>query len=112
MKIFQGRTAVITGAGSGFGLEVARIAATRGMNLVLCDVHADALAKAAAEFEGRPVLAQVLDVSKADQMQALADAVQARFGAPSWTSSSTTPAWARAAWCGRTRWPTGNGCWA
>lgn len=83
MKIFQGRTAVITGAGSGFGLEVARIAATRGMNLVLCDVQADALAKAAAEFEGRPVLAQVLDVSKADQMQALADAVQARFGAPS-----------------------------
>jgi len=84
MKTYQGRTAVITGAGSGFGLEVARLAATRGMNLVLCDVQQDALDKAAAEFEGRvPVLARRVDVAKADQMQALADAVQERFGAPS-----------------------------
>lgn len=84
MKNYQGRTAVITGAGSGFGLEVARIAAARGMNLVLCDVQQDALDKAAAEFAGRvPVLARRVDVAKADQMQALADAVQERFGAPS-----------------------------
>lgn len=84
MKTYQGRTAVITGAGSGFGLEVARLAAARGMNLVLCDVQQDALDKAAAEFEGRvPVLARRVDVAKADQMQALADAVQERFGAPS-----------------------------
>jgi NAD(P)-dependent dehydrogenase (short-subunit alcohol dehydrogenase family) len=83
MKTYQGRTAVITGAGSGFGLEVARLAAARGMNLVLCDVQQDALDKAAAEFVGRvPVLAQRVDVSKAEQMQALADAVQQRFGAP------------------------------
>ena len=34
MKTFKGRTAVITGAGSGFGLEVSRIAAREGMNLV------------------------------------------------------------------------------
>ncbi|MBA4340542.1 MAG: hypothetical protein C0423_00155 [Methylibium sp.] len=84
MKTYQGRTAVITGAGSGFGLEVARLAAARGMSLVLCDVQQDALDKAAAEFEGRvPVLARRVDVAKADQMQALADAVQERFGAPS-----------------------------
>jgi len=38
MKRFEGRTAVITGAGSGFGLEVARIGAGKGMNLVLADV--------------------------------------------------------------------------
>ena len=83
MKNYQGRTAVITGAGSGFGLEVARLAAARGMNLVLCDVQADALERAAAEFEGRvPVLARRVDVAKADQMEALAAAVQARFGAP------------------------------
>eukprot|EP01137_Pigoraptor_chileana_P009029 Opistho-2@56675 len=82
MKTYSGRTAVITGAGSGFGLEVARIAASRGMNLVLCDVQADALDKAAAEFAGHPVLAQRVDVSKADEMQALAGAVKARFGAP------------------------------
>jgi NAD(P)-dependent dehydrogenase (short-subunit alcohol dehydrogenase family) len=76
------KTAVITGAGSGFGLETARLAAQRGMNLVLVDVQADALEKAAGEFTGVEVLSRVVDVAKADQMQALADAVQARFGAP------------------------------
>ncbi len=82
MKTYQGRTAVITGAGSGFGLEVARLAAARGMNLVLCDVQADALDKAAAEFGDHPLLARRVDVSKAAEMEALAAAVQARFGAP------------------------------
>jgi NAD(P)-dependent dehydrogenase (short-subunit alcohol dehydrogenase family) len=76
------KTAVITGAGSGFGLETARIAAQRGMNLVLVDVQADALAKAAAEFSNVQVLSRVVDVAKADQMEALAAAVQERFGAP------------------------------
>ncbi|NCT81598.1 MAG: SDR family oxidoreductase [Comamonadaceae bacterium] len=76
------KTAVITGAGSGFGLETARLAARRGMNLVLVDVQADALEQAAAEFKDVEVLARVVDVAKADQMQALADAVQQRFGAP------------------------------
>jgi NAD(P)-dependent dehydrogenase (short-subunit alcohol dehydrogenase family) len=82
MKQYQGKTAVITGAASGFGLEVARIAAARGMNLVLCDVQADALDQAAAEFAAHPLLTQLVDVSKAEQMDALAAAVKARFGAP------------------------------
>ncbi|TDP74113.1 SDR family oxidoreductase [Roseateles toxinivorans] len=84
MKQFQGKTAVITGAGSGFGLELARLAAVKGMNLVLCDVQQDALDKAVAELKasGVPILAQRVDVAKAEQMQALADAVQQRFGAP------------------------------
>ncbi|MBY0234897.1 MAG: SDR family oxidoreductase [Burkholderiaceae bacterium] len=82
MKNCSGQTAVITGAASGFGLEVARIAAARGMNLVLCDVQADALEAAAAEFEGRPMLVQRVDVSKAAEMEALAAAVKQRFGAP------------------------------
>ncbi len=38
----QGKTAVITGAGSGFGLEVARIGARGGLDLVLVDVKQDA----------------------------------------------------------------------
>jgi NAD(P)-dependent dehydrogenase (short-subunit alcohol dehydrogenase family) len=81
---FAGKTAVLTGAGSGFGLECARIAAQRGMNLVLVDVQQDALDRAVAELSasGVGILAQRVDVSKADQMEALAQAVQARFGAP------------------------------
>ncbi|TSE34249.1 SDR family oxidoreductase [Tepidimonas charontis] len=81
---FVGRTAVITGAGSGFGLEVARIAMQRRMNLVLVDVQPDALERARAEAEatGVPVLARRVDVADAAQMDDLGQAVQARFGAP------------------------------
>ena len=81
---FKGKTAVLTGAGSGFGLECARIGAARGMNLVLVDVQQDALDKARAEMEaaGVQVLARKVDVSDAAQMEALALAVKERFGAP------------------------------
>jgi NAD(P)-dependent dehydrogenase (short-subunit alcohol dehydrogenase family) len=81
---FQGKTAVLTGAGSGFGLECARIGARRGMNLVLVDVQADALEAAAQEMRaaGAQVLGQRVDVADAAQMEALADAVRERFGAP------------------------------
>jgi len=40
LQDLAGKTAVITGAGSGFGLEVARIAARHRMQLVLVDVQA------------------------------------------------------------------------
>jgi NAD(P)-dependent dehydrogenase (short-subunit alcohol dehydrogenase family) len=81
---FKNKTAVLTGAGSGFGLECARIGARLGMNLVLADVQQDALDKAEAELRaaGAPVLAFKLDVSKAAEMEALGHAVQQRFGVP------------------------------
>ncbi|MFZ5568492.1 MAG: SDR family oxidoreductase [Pseudomonadota bacterium] len=84
IKDFKGKTAVLTGAGSGFGLEVARIGARLGMNLVLADVQQDALDRAAAELKaaGAEVLAQQLDVSDAAQMEHLAQRVRERFGAP------------------------------
>ena len=81
---FKCKTAVLTGAGSGFGLECARIGAQLGMNLVLVDVQQDALDKAEQEMtaQGVQVLARKVDVSNAAEMQALADAVKVRFGAP------------------------------
>ena len=81
---FKGKTAVITGAGSGFGLECARIAAHSGMQVVLVDVQKDALDAAKTELEatGAQVMARLVDVSNAAQMQALANDVQQQFGAP------------------------------
>lgn len=81
---FQGKTAVLTGAGSGFGLECARIGAARGMNLVLVDVQQDALDRAEAEMKaaGVQVMSRRVDVSSAEQMEALAAEVKKRFGAP------------------------------
>ena len=88
MKTFKGRTAVITGAASGFGLEASRIAARRGMNVVMADVQADALEGAASEIARlsargeKAVLPFRLDVSKAAEVEALGRAVAQRFGAP------------------------------
>jgi NAD(P)-dependent dehydrogenase (short-subunit alcohol dehydrogenase family) len=84
MQAFEGRTAVITGAASGIGLELARTAAAFGMNVVLADVQPDALAAAAAELaaRGSDVLPVRVDTSRPEQVEALADAVRARFGAP------------------------------
>ena len=81
---FKNKTAVLTGAGSGFGLEMARIGAQKGMNLVLADVQQDALDKAAAEMTaaGAKVLALRVDVSSAEQMAALGEATFKTFGAP------------------------------
>lgn len=83
MKQFQHRVAVITGAASGFGREFAHLGARLGMRLVLADVQQDALDKVAAELseQGAQVLAMHCDVRKAEQVQALADATMARFGA-------------------------------
>lgn len=82
MKDFQGRTAVITGAGSGFGREFARIGARLGMKLVLGDVQRDALDATVAELRGNgaEVFGLVGDVSRAADVQALADAAMERFG--------------------------------
>jgi NAD(P)-dependent dehydrogenase (short-subunit alcohol dehydrogenase family) len=84
MKNFEGRTAVITGAASGFGLETSRIAAREGMNVVMADVQQDSLDQARSEIEamGAPVLTQRTDVSRAEHVEALAAATSARFGAP------------------------------
>jgi NAD(P)-dependent dehydrogenase (short-subunit alcohol dehydrogenase family) len=84
LQDFNGKTAVITGAGSGFGLECARIGARLGMHLVLADVQQDALDRAVAELEatGCQVLAMKVDVAKAAEVEALGVATLARFGAP------------------------------
>ncbi|MDR2156059.1 MAG: SDR family oxidoreductase [Burkholderiaceae bacterium] len=81
---FQGKTAVLTGAGSGFGLECARIAARRGMNVVLVDIQQDALEAANAEIQalGARTLACRVDVSQPAAVDALAENTQTTFGAP------------------------------
>ena len=85
---FKNKTAVLTGAGSGFGLECARIGAKLGMNIVLVDVQQDALDKATAEIAseaakfGGQVMSFRLDISKAAEVEAMGQAVFAKLGAP------------------------------
>lgn len=80
----RGGVAVITGAASGLGLELARRAAREGMVLVLADLQAQALASAAAELRefGAEVLEVQVDVSRPEQVEALAQATRQRCAAP------------------------------
>ncbi len=84
MQVFSGRTAVVTGAASGIGLELARAAAALGMTVVLADVQLDALDAAASEraVGGTDVLPFRVDTSRPEQVEDLAAAVPRRYGAP------------------------------
>lgn len=80
---FTGKVAVITGGASGIGLATARELGRRGTNLVLVDVEAAALERAAASFSDSPevrVETRVCDVSDYQAMRALAEDVVASFG--------------------------------
>ncbi len=83
MKHFAGKVAVVTGGASGLGLAMARRFAREGMKIVLADVQQDALDRTTDEFRaaGTPVIGVKVDVSKADQVEALKDATIAAFGA-------------------------------
>jgi NAD(P)-dependent dehydrogenase (short-subunit alcohol dehydrogenase family) len=84
MTLQAGGIAVITGAASGFGFEASQRAAQRGMKVVMADVQADALAAAVPRIEalGAEVLPFRLDVAKAAEVEALAEATFSRFGVP------------------------------
>jgi NAD(P)-dependent dehydrogenase (short-subunit alcohol dehydrogenase family) len=84
MNDWAGKTAVITGAASGLGLEASRIAARRGMSVVMADVREEALDRAADDVRSlaAAVLALRTDVAQAAQVDALGAATVQRFGVP------------------------------
>jgi NADP-dependent 3-hydroxy acid dehydrogenase YdfG len=83
VKEFAGKVAVITGAGSGFGREFARLGGTLQMKLVLADIQQDALDAVEKELRenGAQVLAVRTDVAKAADMEALCAATYEKFAA-------------------------------
>lgn len=82
MDDLSGKTAVITGAASGIGFELAKQFGAAGMNLVLADVERAALDSAAAELTaaGYTVLAHELDVRDHAEIVELERAARERFG--------------------------------
>lgn len=80
MHDLSGKTALVTGAGSGIGRETALAFARRGADLVLCDLQEAGLkdTEVIARELGRDVECHVVDVADADRMAAFAEAVHAR----------------------------------
>jgi NAD(P)-dependent dehydrogenase (short-subunit alcohol dehydrogenase family) len=83
MKEFKDKVAVITGAASGIGRGLAERSAQEGMKVVLADVEEKALMEAEKGMKaaGAKVVSVVTDVSKAEDIKALAQRTRDTFGA-------------------------------
>src|SRR5690606_12587702 len=79
---FADKVVVITGAGSGFGREFARLGHQLGMRLVLADIQQDALDATAAELRaaGATLIAERVDVSVGSDVECLARRARSAFG--------------------------------
>lgn len=80
MRDLAGRSAAVTGAGSGIGAALAHRLAAEGMNVVLADVAVEDAEAVAAAIGAERTLVVRCDVSDAASVEALADQAEARFG--------------------------------
>ncbi|MGX7183512.1 SDR family NAD(P)-dependent oxidoreductase [Enterococcus pallens] len=82
MKEFKGKTAVITGAGNGFGAEFSKEAAKRGMKLVLADIEPGSAERTLKECKqlGAEGIALEIDVSLQENVQKMVKAAMDNYG--------------------------------
>ena len=101
MQDVQGKVAVVTGAASGIGRGMCEAFTDAGMRVVLADVERGALERTTDELRARgaDVHAVVTDVSKPEQVDALAAETLRHFGAVhvvcnnAGVGTETAPSW-------------------
>jgi NAD(P)-dependent dehydrogenase (short-subunit alcohol dehydrogenase family) len=100
MRQLRGRTVVVTGGASGIGRAMADAFAAEGSRVVVADIESGALEEAADALRaaGAAVLAVPTDVSKAEEVQALADRAVAEFGRVDVVCNNAGVAISGAAW--------------
>ena len=79
---FDGALALVTGAGSGIGLEIAKALSGHGVRVLAADIDGDAAEKTAAACGeiGPEAHGLLVDVSDAEAVAALAEGVHAAWG--------------------------------
>jgi NAD(P)-dependent dehydrogenase (short-subunit alcohol dehydrogenase family) len=82
MMEITGRTAVVTGAGSGIGRAIALALGAQGANVAVADIEQEAADAVAAEIEdaGGRSSAHCTNVAELDEVRQLADAVYENYG--------------------------------
>ena len=73
----EGKTAIVTGAGSGFGAGIARRFAAEGAKVMVVDLNGDTAESVAAEIGG---IAQVTDVSSSESVREMTRAALDAWG--------------------------------
>ena len=83
MKDFEGKTAVITGAGSGMGRYLAVLLAKAGANVAICDINEETLNGTAAMVRqyNVAVSTHIVDMGDMERIEALPDEVVSHHGA-------------------------------
>ncbi len=79
----QDKVAIVTGAASGIGKDIAKEFLANGAKVVIADLNIDAANATAAAFDpsGQRAMGVAMDVTQEDQVNAGVEAVVARFGA-------------------------------
>jgi 3-oxoacyl-[acyl-carrier protein] reductase len=82
MERFEGKAVVVTGAGSGFGEEIAKRFAREGGSVLVSDINAESSQRVAQEITaaGGTAQAMTVDVSQEEQVSALMQTVLEVFG--------------------------------
>ncbi len=77
--MLEGKTAIVTGGGSGFGAGIVRAFTEAGARVMVADINADAARSIAEETGGTPC---TVDVSDGASVNAMAQAAEDAFGTP------------------------------
>ncbi|HXW62084.1 MAG TPA: SDR family NAD(P)-dependent oxidoreductase [Candidatus Acidoferrales bacterium] len=117
MRDFKDKVAVVTGGASGIGLAMAQRFAREGMRVVIADIETEALAAAEREVRsmGSTVLAVRTDVSKSQDVEALAASALNAFGSVhivcnnAGVAGTSGPLWERS--IGDWQWVMGVNVW-
>jgi len=82
MSRFEGKSVIVTGAGSGFGAAIASRFAAEGARVMLSDINADGLEQVAGEIRaaGGECSTQQCNVAEENEVAALMDAAVAAYG--------------------------------